>query len=298
MHTVAITNVAGWDERNISKGKECWVKQGGVYMAEFTHIEHSEATWACMATKHCEHMLVGLVAAHDEDWKCKCVGVYYGMAADGLDCSEWVACMDSRTGTARDALQNFMDLEVPAPLLQLSNGHHQLADLAGCVNPFTAPECGCDAAMLATCTIDGTVAMSEAQLLDCKVSLLCGYDVVCSSWKCALYADGARRCPGIDCTQSLLAVHDNGEAAKAKAAEGEVTTRPNNATNGAGDEMQNPLASRNASGKSVLELWAQEAHVTLIEDKLRSRRQPPGSASLTATLDMTVSGKCGSRTAR
>jgi hypothetical protein len=208
----------------------------------------SDATWHCMTTKHCEHKLIAH-GPYDEDWKCKCVGIYFGMDADGTNCSEWVACMNSHKGEAYNEMQKLMNLEVSssAQLLLLGTGHHQSADLPGCTNPFTAADCGCDADLLAQCTNNGTLLLDMPSLTQCKVSLLCAMDGVCSGWKCALYEDGKRRCGEIfDCTESLLAVSDNGEAAENEAAEGESITRPKTVTNAAGAEKPGTMAPRSA----------------------------------------------------
>lgn len=119
----------------------------------------------------------------------------------------------------------------------------------------------------------------------------CNLAAVCSKWK------RQQGCPG---HMALLAVHNAGEAEEKEA------TMPKNGIDVTGAKMQDPMASRNhasvsagltvpvPSGKSMVEVWAEEAHVKLIGHKLQGRRQPRGnnsSAETMALLDKSVIGK-------
>jgi hypothetical protein len=271
-----------------------YMTYGKTEQALVLEFDRTDAAWHCMATNRCMNETVHS-GPHNLTWKCECVSEYYGASSSSYNCTDWKACMDKHKDSTYNSVQQELKKEVSRSLLLLDAEHHQPADLLNCTNPFEGPDCGCDAEMDELCTNNG---QPEDTVHQCKMDYLCSFGGVCSSWKCKLYDNGRRRCDGIfDCTQSLLAVDDDGDARKSEAADGQVYTGAKNGINSAWAAAQNPVAPSNASGKSVLELWAEEAHVTLIGDRMRVRRQATGSASL-AALDQTVSGKACCRSSR
>lgn len=266
----------------------------GVQASGLNEMQRTEAESHCIHAKACEDMLVGPPPLHDHDWMCVCIPDYI-MGGDDPQCSEWKECMEDRKDVVKSQMARLISR---ASLLELSSSRNQLADLDGCQDPYVTIDCGCYDELRLECLQQGTGSMSDEALYDCMNAELCNFGGVCTSWKCQSLDDGSVRCPAADCGTNLLAVNETAEAAQAKAAKMEGTTKPKNATNGAGAEMKDPMASSNASGKSVLELWAERAHVTVIEDKLRARRQPSSSSSPPAALDQSVSGKSLCATSR
>jgi len=272
-------------------------------------IQKTDAHFLCIHSKQCAKELVECASCTKKNhWKQCCTRDYIlGKFSD--NCKLWFKCMDEGIQGLEPFLRGFAGN--PSNLVQLSSGLMPPADANDCKHPYLDAECDCYGEWQLECenTLGGSPGKEAVN--DCIKEKLCTLPEVCTSWKCHTFEDNSIRCPLWTPCSTLLAVHKAGKAPKAE--DTEVVEAPKYGTDESGTAMQDPLASRNhsrtsaglttpvASGKSMIESWAEEAGVKIIANKMHDRRLPRGNMSSgesAALLDKSVSGKSCARSSR